>query len=113
MVRLNKLSTPKISLIEVLFSGYEAFARHNPIWSQVADSWGYTLGPWAAIFVVCTLTGAWLLKENHGQFDAWSWGVKPLGRVDLHNGVAPMIEDDEIPERNRFQKVGLWVLNNI
>lgn len=112
LVSFDKLPLITIVLILVLFSGYEVFSRNNAIWNEVADSWGFTLGPWIAIFGVLFLVGVWLVKENYRRTDSWSWGVKSLGRMDLHNGIAPLIEED-YEERSKYAIVGMKVLDAI
>ena len=86
------------------------FSRHNRFWSTVADSWGFTVAPWVALFGIVMLVLVWLVKENYGQ-EKWNWGVPGLRKVNF-NGVAPLVEEDE-RETNVFKRTWKWVLNTI
>lgn len=110
LVVLDKFIPEKIILIIVVFQGYEVFTRHDIFWGTVADSWGYTVAPWLALFAIAMLVLAWLLKENHKQTE-WNWGVPGLRRVNF-NGVAPLVEEDE-KEANVFKRTRKWALNAI
>jgi amino acid permease len=100
----------KLFLIIVVFQGYEVFSRHNPFWHRVADSWGYTVAPWLALFGIAMLVFVWLFKENYKQAE-WNWGVPRLRLVNF-NGVAPLVDKDE-SEYSVFKRTRTWVLNNI
>lgn len=107
------LSTP-LSLLElmiVIFQGFEVFSRHNAIWAELSTSWGFTMAPWLAIGVLCFMVFAWIARGYYTDRQ-WTWGTPRLGKVDLYNGVAPMVQPDE-KSKNKFLRALLWVLNTI
>ena len=91
LFKCDKLSLGTTVLTTVILSGYHAFSRNNAYWGKIIDSWGFTIGPWIALFGITCLVAAWLAKDNYKQ-DGWSWGVPGLRTIDLYNGVAPLIE---------------------
>jgi hypothetical protein len=95
----------------VIFQGFEVFSRHNAIWAQVSTSWGFSMAPYLAIGVLCLMAFAWITKRYFTD-GKWTLGTSRLGKVDLYNGVAPMIKPDEKP-KNNFVRALLWVLNII
>jgi hypothetical protein len=42
----------------------------------------------------------------------WTWSTPRLEKVDLYNGMAPMVEPDVAP-KSKFMRGLLWVLNTI
>jgi hypothetical protein len=95
----------------VIFQGFEVFSRHNAIWAYLSSSWGFSMAPYLAIGVLCLMAFAWIAKQYFTD-KTWTWGTSRLRRVDLYNGVAPMIKPDEKP-KNKFVRALLWVLNII
>jgi len=96
-------------LILVLFQGFEVFSRHNEIWAHLASSWGFTIAPWIAIAGVFVLVFAWIAKR-YKTSKQWSFEVPRAGRVDLHNGVAPLVKQDPEDE-NRWKRALFRILN--
>lgn len=89
----------------VILQGFEAFPRHNPIWSRVSDSWGFTIAPWAAIAAILTLGIAWTVKTR--GFD-----VPPKGMVDLRTGRAPILGPAPQPP-TELKRIQEWVLDHL
>lgn len=73
--------------IVVLFQGFEAFTRKNAIWSQPDMAWGFTLAPF--VFIGLTFLLMVLSRIIAGR---WSWDTPSLMKVDLANGIAPMLK---------------------
>jgi hypothetical protein len=69
------------------------------------------MAPYLAIAVLCLIAFAWIARE-YFMSKQWTWGKSRLGRVDLYNGVAPIVKPDEKP-KNKFVRALLWVLNII
>jgi hypothetical protein len=65
-----------------------AFTRNKSYWSIVSDSWGFTVGPYAAIGTFALLILMWLTRARMREH-RWTWQIRPLDKVDLVRGVAP------------------------
>ena len=98
---------PQLTL--VVFQGYAVFTRHNPVWSFVAEDWGFGVAPWVMIGVVLVLYIGWQIHDyrQRGEMSL----LTPLMRVDLLNGIAP-VEDEDKPT-DWFKRSCLWILNKI
>jgi amino acid permease len=107
---LRLSSHPEI-LTVVIFYGYLVFTRNNAIWSYYSDSWGYTVAPWVMIGSICLLVFAWIAR-NFVMERVWTWSIPRLQKVDLYNGVAPMLGPDVAP-KSKLMRGLLWVLNTI
>lgn len=78
-------------LILAIFQGFLCFARNGNYWVIYADSWGYSLGPYAAIGGFVLLVCSWLVRARVIEH-RWTWQIRPLERVDLIRGVAPIVD---------------------
>lgn len=87
------------------------FTRDNPIWNLDSNSWGYTVAPWLMIGSIGLLVFAWIAR-NFVLERVWTWSAPRLERVDLFNGVAPLVEAD-VPPKSKFMRALLWALNVI
>lgn len=71
----------------VFFQGYLAFTRHNPYWSEVSKSWGFTVGPYIYVILFILLILFWQLRTRIVDGE-WSLHLRPLDRIDLGRGVS-------------------------
>ena len=71
-----------------VFQGFLIFTRHNPYWSTVSTSWGFTIGPYVLTGSFFVLFLAWMIKTRIRQ-GYWTWKLKAPEKLDITTGVAP------------------------
>jgi hypothetical protein len=64
------------------------YARSNAFWKVVAESWGFTIGPYTFIGAFILLLFAWLIRLRLTE-GYWTWAIPALKDVDLSRGLAP------------------------
>jgi hypothetical protein len=90
------LEDPSTNL--VIFQGFQVFWRGNSVWDWTDNSWGYTVCPWIALVLIIIVVFAYLIHDYFTRENRrWNWLIPNLSRIDLHNGVARPILDDEKP----------------
>jgi hypothetical protein len=77
----------------------------------VSSSWGFTLAPYAMIAAFLLLMCFWLLKTRISQ-GRWTWDIKSLNRVDLTEGMAPVV-GPPVAQKNIWLKIGHRILNTL
>jgi hypothetical protein len=63
------------------------YARSNAFWKVVAESWGFTIGPYTFIGAFVLLLFAWLIRLRLTE-GYWTWAIPALKDVELSRGRA-------------------------